>query len=283
MLARKEAGVLGISGNERREDSIFFIAWNRPGWRADRQGYVRRVQWFCGVILGMAGCASPQVVSTSLPLAGAAGGEYTSMKEVSLRETGASVEVFSLRETGVSEREERILSTRVSITNRTGDAIPFGPEYVYLADAGGTLFIRISEAWLHDYYDARIRGIPSKPTPKSIVPFDSAEVKLGDTIFKSSPLTAAEKDEVAEEMTELVEDAIVRPQRKGFGTFPIPSFERTPEVTLGVLLKEGSLRPGRGTSGFVYFYRPKAWKPRHPLRLIMDLQGEVHTFQFRER
>lgn len=275
--------MLGISGNERSQDSIFSLAWNRWARRANRLGYVRRFLWFCGVIFGVASCASPQVVSTSLPLAGAEGGEYTSMKEVSLRETGASVEVFSLRETGVSERNERILSTRVSITNRTGDTIPFGPEYVYLADAGGRLFIRISEAWLHDYYDNRIRGIPSKSTPKSIVPFDSAEVKLGETIYRSSPLTAAQKDEVSEEITELVEDAIVDPQQAGFGAFPIPSFEKPPEVALGVLLKEVSVRPGHGTSGYVYFYRPRAWKPRYPLRLIMDLQDEVHTFQFRER
>lgn len=271
--------MLGISGNEMAEACG---AWNQRSEKAGTGGSVRRLLGFCGVILGVAGCASPQVVSTHLPLAGEAGGEYTSLVKVSLQETRGAIEEVSLRETGVTERDERILSTRVSVKNRTGKTIPFGPQQVYLADAGGRLFIRISEGWLHKHYDDRIRGIHSKATPKAIVPFSSEEVKLGDTVYRSSPLTAAQKGELAEEVTELVDDAIVSPQTK-LGGFPVYSFEKTPEVTLGVLLKEVSLQPGHRTSGYVYFYRPRTWKPRYPLRLIMDLQGQVHTFQFRER
>lgn len=225
-----------------------------------------KVLWFCAVVLGVAGCASPQIMINNLPLAGGPRGADASIAEVSLQEIG------------VSGRDERILFTRVSIKNRTGKTLRFGPQHVYLVDESGTLFLRISERWLLRYYEAGIRGLPAAPTPEAIV-FPSAETKLGDALYRSTPLTAAQKGEVAEEMARLVKAAFVRPQRDAPGTF----LDKGSEVTLGVPLKEMTLQPGRGMSGYVYFYHPKARKPQYPLRLITDLQDEVHAFLFRER
>jgi hypothetical protein len=54
-------------------------------------------------------------------------------------------------------------------------------------------------------------------------------------------------------------------------------------VALGVLLKEITLGPGAGVSGYVYFYQPASARPAYPLRLVIELQDEIHAFQFRER
>lgn len=43
------------------------------------EGRVGKVPWLCGVTLGMAGCASPQVMIKNLPLAGGARGTGTSI------------------------------------------------------------------------------------------------------------------------------------------------------------------------------------------------------------
>lgn len=226
---------------------------------------VRKFLWPCGLILGLAGCASkPEIVITGLPLAG------------EVRGASASVTEASLQEAGVSERDDRIVVARVSLRNRTGKVVPFGPEHVYLADATGELFLRISEKWLRDYYNARIRGFPAKSPPEAIAPFPSGEVKVGDAELRSPALTPAQKGELAEEMAELVEEALVRPRRDAPGTF----LDKGVEGTLGVLLKQVTLKPDHGLSGFIYFYHSAATKPQYPVRLIMDLDGEVSAFLF---
>jgi hypothetical protein len=81
-----------------------------------------------------------------------------------------------------------------------------------MADADGTLLLRISERWLPDFYDTRFRGAPATPDRKAIRSFPSAEVKLGGAVYAAPSLTPAERDKVAAEMAELVEDTFVRPQ-----------------------------------------------------------------------
>lgn len=228
---------------------------------------MRKLLCLCGLILWMVGCASkPEIVITSLPLAGEARGASASITEASLQEAG------------VSERNDRIVVARVSVRNRTGNEVLFGPEHVYVADAAGELFLRISEEWLRDYYNARIRGVSAKADPEAIAPYpsDSDTVKVGDAEFRSPPLAPAQRGELAEEMAELVEEAFVRPRRDAPGTF----LEKGVEGTLGVLLKEVTLKPDHRLSGFVYFYHSAATKPQYPLRLIMDLDGEVSAFLF---
>ena len=227
-----------------------------------------KIAWCTGAILVLVGCAaSPQVLMRSLPLAG------------ETRLAGTSIEQVSLQEAGVSEREDRFFLTRVSLKNRTGKTLHFGPQHVYLADAGGRLLPRISERWLPEYYDAGIRGIPPDPDRKAIARFPSAEVKLGDATYVAPPLTSGQKGQMAAEVAALVQAAFVRPQRDAPRTF----IHKTSEVTLGVLVRDVTLRPDERIAGYVYFYQSAARRPPYPLRLVIELQGEVHAFLFRER
>lgn len=226
---------------------------------------MERFLWLCSVILWLAGCASqPQIVITSLPIADEA------------PPASAFTAEASLQEAGVSERDDRIVVVRVSLRNRTGRTVPFGPEHVYVVDATGELFVRISSKWLHDYYDARLRGLPATPTREAIATFPSEGVKVGSAEFRSPALTAVQRDHVVKEMARLVEEVFVGPQQDAPGTF----WEKGPQVALGVRLKEVILQPDNGVSGHVYFYHAAGTKPQHPLRLILDLQGEVYAFLF---
>ena len=227
------------------------------------------VRWLSGAILVLAGCASsPQVMMQSLPNAG------------ETRPSGGSLagEVL-LREAGVSCREDRFFLTQVSVKNRTGAPLAFGPQHVYLADAGGTLILRVSEQWLPGYYDASIRGRPVAPDRDAVPDFPTGKVTLGGVAYAAPPLTNTQRDEVAKEMAKLVEATFVAPQKAARGTV----FDKGSEVALGVLLQEVTLGPGDGVSGYVYFYQPASTRPPYPLRLVIDLEGEVHAFQFRER
>jgi len=227
------------------------------------------VRWLSGAILVLAGCASsPQVMMQSLPNAG------------ETRPSGGSLTgEVSLREAGVSGREDRFFLTQVSVKNRTGAPLAFGPQHVYLADAGGTLIPRVSEQWLPGYYDASIRGRPVAPDRDAVPDFPTAKVTLGGVAYAAPPLTNTQRDEVAKEMAKLVEATFVAPQKAARGTV----FDKGSEVALGVLLQEVTLGPGDGVSGYVYFYQPASTRPPYPLRLVIDLEGEVHAFQFRER
>jgi len=227
------------------------------------------VRWLSGAILVLAGCASsPQVMMQSLPNAG------------ETRPSGGSLTgEVSLREAGVLGREDRFFLTQVSVKNRTGAPLAFGPQHVYLADAGGTLIPRVSEQWLPGYYDASIRGRPVAPDRDAVPDFPTAKVTLGGVAYAAPPLTNTQRDEVAKEMAKLVEATFVAPQKAARGTV----FDKGSEVALGVLLKEITLGPGAGVSGYVYFYQPASTRPPYPLRLVIDLEGEVHAFQFRER
>ena len=227
------------------------------------------VRWLSGAILVLAGCASsPQVMMQSLPNAG------------ETRPSGGSLTgEVSLREAGVLGREDRFFLTQVSVKNRTGAPLAFGPQHVYLADAGGTLIPRVSEQWLPGYYDASIRGRPVAPDRDAVPDFPTAKVTLGGVAYAAPPLTNTQRDEVAKEMAKLVEATFVAPQKAARGTV----FDKGSEVALGVLLQEVTLGPGDGVSGYVYFYQPASTQPPYPLRLVIDLEGEVHAFQFRER
>jgi hypothetical protein len=186
----------------------------------------------------------------------------------------------SLREAGVSNRKDRMFVTQVSVKNRTGTPLTFGPQHVYLADAGGTLIPRISEQWLPGYYEASMRGIPVVPNREAIPAFPSATVTLGGVTYAAPPLTTAERDAVATEMAKLVEAAVVVPQKAALG----PVFLDTgSEMALGVLLQEITLGPGDAVSGYVYFYQAASARPAYPLRLVIELQDEIYAFQFRER
>jgi len=226
------------------------------------------VRWLSGAILVLAGCASsPQVMMQSLPNAG------------ETRPSGGSLTgEVSLREAGVLGREDRFFLTQVSVKNRTGAPLAFGPQHVYLADAGGTLIPRVSEQWLPGYYDASIRGRPVAPDRDAVPDFPTAKVTLGGVAYAAPPLTNTQRDEVAKEMAKLVEATFVAPQKAARGTV----FDKGSEVALGVLLQEVTLGPGDGVSGYVYFYQPASTRPPYP-RLVIDLEGEVHAFQFRER
>jgi len=105
------------------------------------------------------------------------------------------------------------------------------------------------------------------------------KVTLGGVAYAAPPLTNTQRDEVAKEMAKLVEATFVAPQKAARGTV----FDKGSEVALGVLLQEVTLGPGDGVSGYVYFYQPASTRPPYPLRLVIDLEGEVHAFQFRER
>ena len=227
------------------------------------------VRWLSGAILVLAGCASsPQVMMQSLPNAG------------ETRPSGGSLTgEVSLREAGVLGREDRFFLTQVSVKNRTGAPLAFGPQHVYLADAGGTLIPRVSEQWLPGYYDASIRGRPVAPDRDAVPDFPTGKVTLGGVAYAAPPLTNTQRDEVAKEMAKLVEATFVAPQKAARGTV----FDKGSEVALGVLLQEVTLGPGDGVSGYVYFYQPASTRPPYPLRLVIDLEGEVHAFQFRER
>ena len=228
------------------------------------------VRWLCGVILVLAGCASsPDVIMQSLPNAGEA-----------RPSSGSLAGEVSLREAGVSGRKDRIFLTQVSVKNRTGAPLPFGPEHVYLADAGGTLILRVSEQWLPGYYEASMRGMPVAPDREAIAAFPSATVTLGGVAYAAPPLTNTGRDEVAKEMAKLVEATVVAPQKAALGTV---SLDKGSEVALGVMLKEVTLGPGAEVSGYVYFYQPASARPAYPLRLVIELQDEIHAFQFRER
>jgi len=227
------------------------------------------VKWLCGAILVLAGCASsPDVIMQNLPNAGEA-----------RPSSGSLAGVVSLREAGVSGRKDRIFSTQVSVKNRTGAPLNFGPEQVYLADAGGTLILRISEQWLPRYYEASMRGIAVAPDREAIPAFPSAKMTLGGVEYAAPPLTNTQRDEMAKEMAKLVEVAFVAPQKAALGL----SLYKGSEVALGVLLNEVTLGPNDAVSGYVYFYQPASARPAYPLRLVIELQDEVHAFQFREK
>jgi hypothetical protein len=231
-----------------------------------KEDRVGRLTWLWGAILVFAGCASSsEVVMRSLPLAG------------DVRPSSPFHEV-SLREAGVSGRSDRIFLTRVSLKNPAEKTLHFGPEDVYLADAGGRLLYRISEQWLPKYYNTRRYGQPDVADHKAIPAFPAAKVKLGDAMYAAPPSTRAQRDKVATDVAELVEDTFVRPQEDAPGTF----MDKTPDVVFGALLKAGSLGPGDGVSGYVYFYRAAAQEAVYPLRVVIKLESGVHTFLFRE-
>ncbi|MGH7479143.1 MAG: hypothetical protein ACREJ8_06095, partial [Candidatus Methylomirabilales bacterium] len=218
----------------------------------------------------LAGCASsPDVIMQSLPNAGEA-----------RPSSGSLAGEVSLREAGVSGRKDRIFLTQVSVKNRTGAPLTFGPQHVYLADAGGTLILRVSEQWLPGYYEASMRGMPVAPDREAIPDFPSATVTLGGVAYAAPPLTNTQRDEMAKEMAKLVEVTVVAPQKAALGTV---SLDKGSEVALGVLLKEVMLGPGAAVSGYVYFYQPASARRAYPLRLVIELQDEIHAFQFRER
>jgi hypothetical protein len=194
--------------------------------------------------------------------------------------SGSLTGEVSLREAGVSGRKDRIFLTQVSVKNRTGAPLTFGPQHVYLADAGGTLILRVSEQWLPGYYEASMRGRPVAADLDAIPVFPSAKVTLGGVAYAAPPLTSTQRDEVAKEMAKLVEAAFVAPQKAALRTL---SLDKGSEVALGVLLKEITLGPGAGVSGYVYFYQPASARPAYPLQLVIELQDEIHAFQFRER
>lgn len=229
--------------------------------------HVGRITWLWGVILVLAGCASSDpVVMRSLPLAGEA------------PRTGTSIQEVSLQEAGVPNRDDRLFMARVGLKNRTGKALQFGPHDVFVADAGATLLYRISERWLSEYYTTRSYGKPAVADRKAIAPYSSTEMKLGDATYAAPPSSAAQRDSLATEIAELVEEIFVRPQEDGPRTF----LERAPEVTLGTLVQERTLQPGDGVSGFVYFYRPATQSSPYPLQVVIKLESEIHTFAFRE-
>ncbi len=227
-----------------------------------------RITWFWGVILALAGCASPpEVVMRSLPLAADA------------RPSSASIQEVSLQEAGVLDRTDRIFFTRVSLKNRTGTTLQFGPQDVYLAGAGATLLYRISEEWLPKYYSTRFWGQEKGGVDrKAIPPFPSVEVKLGDIVYAAPPSTGAQREEVAAEMATLVYETFVHPLKDAPGTF----MDKSADVVLGTLVSEVTLGPGDGISGYVYFYRPAAQRSPYPLRVVIKLESGVHTFLFRE-
>jgi hypothetical protein len=230
-----------------------------------KEDRVGRLIWLWGAIL-FAGCASsPEVVMRSLPPTGDA------------RPSGPVHEV-SLREAGVSGRGDRIFLTRVSVKNRAQETLHFGPENVYLADADGRLLYRISEEWLPKYYNTRRYGQPGVADHKAIPAFPAVQVKLGDATYAAPPSTRAQRDKVATDLAELVEETFVRPQKDAPGTF----MDKDPDVVLGTLLKPVSLGPGDGVSGYVYFYRAAAQGSVYPLRVVIKVESEVHTFLFRE-
>lgn len=226
---------------------------------------MRKLVWLGGLIIGLVGCASKaETVLTNLPLAAEVRGASASITEASLQEGGAL------------ERDDHIVVARVSLRNRTGKAVSFGPGHVYVADATGQLFLRISEEWLRDFYTAKVNSRPTVGLPEAIVPFPSDEVTVGDSVFRSPPLTSVQKEKMAEEVAELMDEVFVRPRREAPGTF----VDKDMEGALGVLLKDVTLQPNQWISGFVYFYHSAATQPQYPLRLIADLEGEISTFLF---
>ncbi len=226
---------------------------------------VRNLLWLCGLIVGVASCASqPEIVVTSLPLAGEVRGGSASNTEASLQEVS------------VSDRGDRIVVARISLRNRTGREVFFGPQHVYLVDATGEMFPRISEKWLAEYYSQGIRKAPADTPPEAIAPFPDEQITLGNVEFRTPQLTADQREEMVEEMADLVQEAFVRPRRDAPGTFLVKGVEEA----LGVLLKESTLKPGARDLGFVYFYHSAVTKPQFPLRLIIDLEGEKHVFLF---
>lgn len=231
-----------------------------------KEDRVKRLTWLWGAMLVFAGCASSsEVVMRSLPPAG------------DVQPSSPFLEV-SLREAGVSGRTDRIFLSRVSLKNRTAKTLEFGPEDVYLADAGGRLLYRISEKWLPKYYNTRRYGQPGVADQKAIPAFPAAQVKLGDAMYTAPPSTRAQRDKVATDVAELVEETFVRPQEDAPGTF----MDKAPDVIFGILLKAVSLGPGDGVSGYVYFYRAAGQGSAYPLRVVIKLEGEIHTFLFRE-
>jgi hypothetical protein len=224
---------------------------------------VTRGLWAIGAMMLGVGCASaPPARLQSLSLVRAPAGP-------------SAAEELSLQQIGVSGRDDRILLARVSLRNRTPRPFAFGPSQVYVADADGTLLPRISERWLPDYYDARLRGLPATADREAMPPFPSPEVKLGAGVYRAVPVTAVQRGAMAE----LVEAALVRPQREGPGTV----FDKRSEVILGVLLGEATLAPGRGASGYVYFYHPAGRRLADPVQVILVVEEAIHTFVFAER
>jgi hypothetical protein len=55
------------------------------------------------------------------------------------------------------------------------------------------------------------------------------------------------------------------------------------EVTLGVLLKEVTLAPGDGVTGYVYFYHPAGRPLSYPLHLVIAVEGTTSAFEFQDR
>jgi len=230
---------------------------------------VKRVMWLVGLTLIAAGCAAsppPMVRSLSLaagmPASGAA--------------TGVDV---ALQEVLVAGREDRILLTRVSLKNRTPAQLAVGPAQVHLADAGRRLLLRISERWLPGYYDAKLRGLSPAPDREAIPPFPSAELTLGERAYAAPPVTAAQQEALVVEVAKLVEEAFVRPQRDAPGFI----LDKGSEVTLGVLLKEVTLAPGDGVTGYVYFYHPAGRPLSYPLHLVIAVEGATSAFVFQDR
>lgn len=190
----------------------------------------------------------------------------------------AIVREVSLRESKARKDERRIFSALVDIKNTTGQPIDFGPRYVHLADNRGNLFSRISERWLTQYYQARLRDLPVPSLPDALIPFASQTVQIGVGEFSASPLTPDQKKKWMAGLAELAEAVFVVPQKEAPGSI----IDKGYEVALGVPLAEKILTPGLAVAGYVYFYHPAGERPVYPLRLMVDVGGYLYTFLFQE-
>lgn len=229
---------------------------------------LRKGLYVSGIVLWLVGCGS--------------GGAYQIRSLVSpLPESGsdnAAVREVALRESKARKDERRIFSALVTIKNTTGQPLDVGPPSVHLADARGNLFSRISDRWLMQYYQARIRDLTVPPLAEALTPSSSQTVRIGEGEFRTSPVTPDQKKAWVAGLAELAEAVFVVPQKKAPGSF----LDKGYEVALGVPLAEKRLTPGRAVTGYVYFYHPAGERPVYPLRLLVDVGGYLHTFLFQE-
>ena len=220
------------------------------------------------IVFGLVGCRSGgayQIRNLVSPFPGR-GSDTVFVREVSLRESKAQKD------------ERRIFSALINIKNTTGQPVDFGPLNVHLADARGNLFFRISERWLTQYYQARIRDLPVPSLTDALIPFPSQKVRIGDDEFRTSTVRPDQKKEWMAGLAELAEAVFVVPQKEAPGSI----LDKGYEVALGVPLAVQRLTPGRAVTGYVYFYHPAGERPVYPLRLLVDVGGYLHTFLFQE-
>lgn len=190
----------------------------------------------------------------------------------------AVVREVSVRESKAGKDERRIFSALVAIKNTTGQPLDIGPREVYLADARGTLFPRISEGWLVQYYQARMRDLPVPPLTDALIPFPSPTVRIGAGDFRATPATPRQNKVWGAGVADLTEAVFVVPQREAPGSI----LDKGYEVALGIPMTKKILAPGSAVTGYVYFYHPAGERPVYPLRLMVDVGGHLHTFLLRE-